>query len=154
MPVCTAPWGRCTDLNGAPQLCHPSPFAQRVIYYEKKRRWKSGVRYGGYPFAPPFSPDLWQILCDPPRSVGERGFGLPWVAGSVEAAAAAAVVPPANSADIAGNAAAGIPETGPSVLVTMLGCKGRDFPCRTWAAGSPLGEPRGSGGCNTGRSQA
>lgn len=113
-----------------------------------------GVHCGHCPSAPLFSPDLWQILCDYPRSVGELGFGLPWVAGSVEAAAAAAVVPLANSADIAGNAAAGIPETGPSVLVTMLGCKGRDFPYHTWAEGSRLGEPQGSGGCNMGKSQA
>lgn len=63
-------------------------------------------------------------------------------------------MPPASSADIAGNAAAGSPETGPSVLVTMLGCKGRDFPYRTSVAGSPLGEPQGSEGCNMGKSQA
>lgn len=81
-------------------------------------------------------------------------FGSPWVAGSVEAAAAAAVVPPASSADIAGNAAAGTLETGPSVLVTMLGCKGRDFPCHTLVVDSPPVERRGSVGCNTEKSQA
>lgn len=117
-----------------------------------RRKW--GVHYGGCPFAPLFSLDLWQILCDPPRFVGELEFGSPWVAGSVEAAAAAAVVPPASSADIAGNAAAGTLETGPSVLVTMLGCKGRDFPYHTLVAGSPLVELQGSVGCNMGKSQA
>lgn len=151
MPVCTAPWGRCTDLNGAPQLCHPFPFAQQVTCCGRRR---SGVHCGRCSSAPLFSPDLWQILCDPPRSVGGPGFGLPWVAGSVEAAAAAAVVPLANSADIAGNAAAGIPETGPSVLVTTLGCRGRGSPYHTWAEGSLLGEPRGSEGCNMGKSRA
>lgn len=130
MPVYTAPWGRCTGLDGGPQLCHPSLSAQRVLYYE--RRWKKwGVHYGVCPFAPLFSLALWQILCDPPRVEGEQEFGSPWVAGSAEAAAAAAVVPPASSADIAGNAVAGTLETGPSVLVTMLGCKGRDFPYHT-----------------------
>lgn len=158
MPVYTAPWGRCTGLDGGPQLCHPSLSAQRVLYYERRRKKKRGRKWGGHygvcPFAPLFSLDLWQILCDPPRFEGELEFGSPWVAGSAEAAAAAAVVPPASSADIAGNAAAGTLETGPSVLVTMLGCKGRDFPYHTWVAGSPLGEPRGSVGCNTGKSQA
>lgn len=77
-----------------------------------------------------------------------------WVAGSAEAAAAAAVVPPANSADIAGNAAVGTLGTVPLVLVTMLGCKGRDFPYHTLVASSPPGEPRGSVGCNKGKSQA
>lgn len=61
---------------------------------------------------------------------------------------------PASSADIAGNAAAGTPETGPSLLVTMLGCKGRDFPYHTSVAGNPLGEPQGSVESNTGRTQA
>lgn len=84
----------------------------------------------------------------------ELEFGSPWVAGSVEAAAAAAVVPLASSADIAGNAAAGILGTSPSVLVTMLGCKGRDFPFRTLVVGSHLEEPRGSAECNMGKSQA
>lgn len=118
----------------------------------KRRMW--GVHYGSCPFAPLFSLDLWQILCDPPRIEGELEFGSPWVAGSAEAAAAAAVVLPASSADIAGNAAAGTLETGPSVLVTMLGCRGRDFPYHTLVAGSPLEEPQGSEGCNKGKSQA
>lgn len=111
-----------------------------------------GVRHGGYPSAPLFLPDLWQILFDPPRAA--RKFGPPWVDGSVGAASAAVEVPPASSADIAGNAAAGIPETSPLVPVTMLGCKERDFPCRTWVEGSPLGGPPGAAGCNTGKSQA
>lgn len=113
-----------------------------------------GVHCGSCPFAPLFSLDLWQILYDPPRTEREQEFGSPWVAGSAEADAVAAVVPPANSADIAGNAAAGTLETGPSVLVTMLGCRGRDFPYHTLVAGSPLGELQGSVGCNTGKSQA
>lgn len=154
MPVYTAPWGRCTGLDGGPQLCHLCRFSQSVLYYERKRRRKWGIHYEGYTFAPLFSLDLWQILCDPSRFVGELEFGLPWVAGSVEAAAAAVAVPPASSADIAGNAAAGILETSPSVLVTMLGCKGRDFPYHTWVAGSPLGEPQGFVGCNMGKIQA
>lgn len=154
MPVYTAPWGRCTGLDGGPQLCHPSHSARRVLYDERKRRRKWGVHCEGYPFFPLFSLDLWQILCDPPRLVGELEFGWPWVAGSVEAAAAAAVAPPASSADIAGNVAAGILETSPSMLVTMLGCKGRDFPYHTLVAGSPLGEPQGSEGYNMGKSQA
>lgn len=156
MPVYTAPWGQCTGLDGSPQLCHPSHSAQRVLYYERrrKRRRKWGVLFGGCPFAPLFSLDLWQILCDPPRVEGALEFGSPWVAGSAEAAAAAAVVPPASSVDIAGNAAAGTLETGPSVLVTMLGCMGRDFPYHTLVAGSPLEEPQGSVGNNTGKSQA
>lgn len=152
MPVYTAPWGQCTGLAGSPHLCHPSLSARGVLYYEKRR--KSGVHYGVCPFALLLLLNLWQILCDPPRFEGERNFGLPWVAGSAEAAAAAAVVPPVSSADIAGNAAAGTLGTGPSVLVTMLGCKGRDFPSHTWVEGSPLGEPRGSEGCSTGKSQA
>lgn len=106
------------------------------------------------PFAPLILLDLWQNLCDPPRFEGELKFGSPWVAGSAEAAAAAAVVPPASSADIAGNAAVGTLETGPSVLVTMLGCKGRDFPYHTLVAGSPLVEPQESEGYNMGKSQA
>lgn len=157
MPVYTAPWGRYTGLDEGPRLCHPSRSAQRELYYERRRRRKRRkweVHCGNCPFAPLFSLDLWQILCDPPRSVGELEFGSPWVAGSAEAAAAVAEVPPANSADIAGNAAAGTLETGPSVLVTMLGCKGRDFPYHTLVAGSPPGEPPGSVGCNMGKSQA
>lgn len=63
-------------------------------------------------------------------------------------------MPPASSADIAGSAAAGIQETGPLVLVTMLGCKERDFPCHTLVEGSPLGEPREAAGCNMGKNQA
>lgn len=118
----------------------------------RKRKW--GVHCGGCPSAPRFSLDLWQILCDPPRFEGELEFGSPWVVGSAEAAAAAAAVPPASSADIAGNAAIGNLETGPSVLVTMLGCKGRDFPYHTLVAGSPPGEPRGFEGRNMGKSQA
>lgn len=86
--------------------------------------------------------------------VGKLEFGLPWVAGSVEAAVAAVVVPPANSADTAGNAVAKTLETGPSALVTMLGCRGKDFPYHTWAAGSHPGEPQGSVGCNMVKSQA
>lgn len=86
--------------------------------------------------------------------MGELGFGSPWVAGSAEAAAAVAEVPLANSADIAGNAAAGTLETGPSVLVTMPGCMGRDFPYHTLVEGSPPGEPQGSVGCNMEKSQA
>lgn len=113
-----------------------------------------GVHYGGCPLAPLFLLDLWQILCDPPRTEGELVFGSPWVAGSAEAASAVAVVPPASSADIAGNAATGTLETGPSMLGTMLGCMGRDFPYRTSVAGSRLGEPQGSVGCNMGKSQA
>lgn len=151
MPVYTAPWEQCTDLVGGPQLCHLSLSVQRVLYYER-RRW--GGHYEGCPFAPLFSLNLWQIPYDPPRVEGELEFGSLWVAGSVEAAAAAAVVPPASSADIAGSAAAGTLERGPSVLVTMLGCKGRDFPCHTLVAGSPLGEPREFVGCNMGKNQA
>lgn len=133
MPVYTAPWGRCTCLDVGPQLCHPSLSAQMVLYYgrRRKRRRKWGVPDGICPFAALFSWDLWQIPCDPPRVERELEFGSLWVAGSAEAAAAAVVMPPASSADIAGNAAAGILETGPSVLVTMLGCRGRDFPCHT-----------------------
>lgn len=116
------------------------------------RKW--GVHYVGCPFAPLFSLALWQNLCDPPSFEGELEFGWPWVAGSAEAAAAAAAVPPASSADIAGNAAIGTLETVPSVLVTMLGCKERDFPFHTWVAGSLLGGHQGSVGCNMGRSQA
>lgn len=63
-------------------------------------------------------------------------------------------MPPANSADIAGNAAAGIQETSPSVLVTMLGYKERDFPCHTLVEGSPLEEPQGAVGSNREKSQA
>lgn len=112
------------------------------------------VHCGGCPFAPLFSLALWQNLYDPPCFEGELEFGWPWVAGSAEAAAAAAAVPLASSADIAGNAAIGTLETGPSVLVTMLGCKGKDFPFHTWAASSLLGGHPGSVGCNTERSQA
>lgn len=79
---------------------------------------------------------------------------MPWVAGSAEAVAAAAVMLPANSADTAGNAAKGTQETGPSVLVTELGCKGRDFPCHTSAVGNPLEGPQVSVECNKGKSQA
>lgn len=84
----------------------------------------------------------------------EQEFDQPWVAGSVEAAAAAAVVPLANSADIAGNAAAGILETNPSELVTKLGYKGIDFPYHTLVAGTLLGEPQGAVGYNMEKSQA
>lgn len=110
--------------------------------------------YGGCLSAPLFSLDLWQILFGPLRADGELEFGSLWAAGSAEAAAAAAVVPPASSAGIAGNAEAGTPGTGPSVLGTMLGCRGRGFPCHTWAAGSPLVEPQVSEGRNMGKSQA
>ena len=63
--------------------------------------------------------NLWKILCDPPRVERGRGFGSLWVAGSAEAASAAAVVRPVSSADIAGNAAAVNLVKGPSMLVTM-----------------------------------
>lgn len=63
-------------------------------------------------------------------------------------------MPLASSADIAGSAAAGIRETSPLVLVTMPGCKERDFPCHTLVEGSPLGEPQEAVGCNMGKSQA
>lgn len=76
------------------------------------------------------------------------------VAGSAEAAAAAAVAPPAGSADIAGSAEARTLGTGPSALVTMLGCRGTDSPCHTLVAGSRLGELQVSEGHNTGKSQA
>ena len=76
------------------------------------------------------------------------------VAGSAEAAAAAAVAPPASSADIAGNAEAKTPGTGPSALVTRSGCRGRGFPCHTLAEGSRLGELQSSEGHNKGKIQA
>lgn len=82
------------------------------------------------------------------------GFGLSWVAGSAEAAAAAAAVLPAGSADIAGSAAAGTLGTGPSKLETMLGYRGTSSPCHTLVVGNLLGGLQGSVVCNKGKNQA
>lgn len=89
------------------------------------------------------------------------GFGLLWEAGLAAAfvaaevgVAAAAVVPPAGSADIAGNAGAGILGTTPLKLETKLGCRETGSPYCTLAAGSLPGEPRGSADCSTEKSQA
>lgn len=81
-------------------------------------------------------------------------FGLLWAAGSAEAAAAAAEVPPAGSADIAGNVEAKILVTAPSGPVIKLGCRGKDFPCHTWAEDIHLEERLVSEGHNMERSQA
>lgn len=81
-------------------------------------------------------------------------FGLLWVAGSAEAASAAAEVPPAGSADIAGNVEAEILVTAPSGPVIKLGCRGKDFPCHTWAEDIHLEEHLVSEGHNMERSQA
>lgn len=146
MPVYTELWGQCIGLDGVSQLCRPSYFPQKILY-DKKRRRNLRVHCS---FVPRFSLALWQSLCVPPSFEGDLEFGLPWVAGSAEAAAAAAAVLPASFADIAGSAAAGTLGTGPSVLETMLGCKGTGFPCRTLVAGSP----QGSVGCSKEKSQA
>lgn len=81
-------------------------------------------------------------------------FGLLWAVGSAEAAAAAAEVPPAGSADIAGNVEAKIRVKAPSGPVIKLGCRGKDFPCHTWAEDIHLEGHLVSEGHNTERSQA
>lgn len=81
-------------------------------------------------------------------------FGLLWAAGSAEAAAVAAEVPPAGSADIAGNAEAKIQVTVPSGPAIKLGCREKDFPCHTWVEDIHLEEHLGSEGHSMERSQA
>ncbi len=81
-------------------------------------------------------------------------FGLLWVAGSAEAAVVAVEVPPAGSADIAGNVEAKILVTAPSGPVIKMGYRGKDFPCHTWAEDIHLEEHLVSEGHNMERSQA
>lgn len=151
MPAGTALWGQCTGQEGGPHLCHPSRAALWVGYCERKRR---RYQWGECLSVPLISLDLWQFLCGPPRTGWELEFDSLWVAGSVEAAAAAAATPLAGSADIAGNAGAGTLGKGPSEPGIKLGCRGKGSPCHTWAADILLEERRVSEGRNMGRSQA
>ncbi len=63
-------------------------------------------------------------------------------------------VPPAGSADIAGNVEAKILVTAPSGPVIKMGYRGKDFPCHTWAEDIHLEEHLVSEGHNMERSQA
>ena len=102
---------------------------------------------------------LWQGLCLGKQPPGGLGFGLLWAAAAalfaaaaVVAVAAAAGGPPADSAGIAGTAAAGSPGTAPSGPAIAQGCRGTGLPCHTSAAGTRSAGRRGSGGRSKERS--